>query len=224
MRSQIRFAPYNPRRKDPKVVARLKANFKKVGFLGGIIWNAKSRNLVGGHKRTEALDLINGYDGSKEKDYKIKVERVDLDEKTEKEQNIFLNSATVQGEFDLDLLKELVPDIDPYEAGLDDADLNIIGVDYLEETDEMDEDMKELVEAQDDIKKTAAEKKQAVKDAKAAHKDKLNEEWEGDEYFTVTFDNYKAKKAFMERLGLDGDDRFVKGEILAKKVEIKEKF
>ncbi len=36
-RSQINFAPYNPRKEDPEVIKKLKKNFKTVGYLGGIV-------------------------------------------------------------------------------------------------------------------------------------------------------------------------------------------
>ena len=91
-RSQINFAPYNPRKEDPSVIKKLKKNFKAVGYLGGIVWNKRSSFLVSGHKRVQTLDIMNEYDGSPEKDYDIKVESVDLDDKTEREQNIFMNS------------------------------------------------------------------------------------------------------------------------------------
>lgn len=215
-RSQIRFAPYNPRKKDPNVVAKLKRNFKKVGFLGGVVWNERSQNLVSGHKRTESLDLIHGYDGSKETDYKIKVEKVTLDDKQEKEQNIFMNAAGAQGEFDLDILRDMVPDLDHEAAGLDDYDLNIIGISAEESTDELTD---EVADIQDLIKK-----KDAIIKTKKDFKDKLTKEWEGDPYFTVTFDDYKAKTEFMQRLGLDKDERFIKGEILGRKIEVVSKF
>ena len=56
----------------------LRSNFQKVGYLGGIVWNSLSGNLVGGHKRVMAHDIHYKYDGTE--DYKIKVEAVELDE------------------------------------------------------------------------------------------------------------------------------------------------
>ena len=41
---------------------------------------------VSGHKRVQTLDIINNYDGTPETDYEIKVEAVELDDKTEREQ------------------------------------------------------------------------------------------------------------------------------------------
>jgi hypothetical protein len=63
-RSQINFAPYNPRKEDPEVIKKLKKNFKTVGYLGGIVWNQLSSYLVSGHKRVQTLDIINNYDGT----------------------------------------------------------------------------------------------------------------------------------------------------------------
>lgn len=123
-RSQINFAPYNPRKEDPEVIKKLKKNFKTVGYLGGIVWNQLSSYLVSGHKRVQTLDIINNYDGTPETDYEIKVEAVELDDKTEREQNIFMNSPSAMGEFDMEKIKVLVPEIDYKAAGLSEADMN----------------------------------------------------------------------------------------------------
>lgn len=127
-RSQINFAPYNPRKEDPEVIKKLKKNFKTVGYLGGIVWNQLSSYLVSGHKRVQTLDIINNYDGTPETDYEIKVEAVELDDKTEREQNIFMNSPSAMGEFDMEKIKVLVPEIDYKAAGLSEADMNIYGI------------------------------------------------------------------------------------------------
>lgn len=178
--------------------------------MGGIVWNEKTGNLVSGHQRLKALDAL-----EKNKDYQIRVEVVCLTDKEEKEQNIFMNSDTVQGEYDFDLLKDLLSEIDYKAAGLDENDLNIIGVDILREINEETQAVKDIIESQ----KPYEDRKEAVKEAKAATKKKLEEEWSGEPYFTVTFDNYKNKIAFMNRAGFDEDERFVKGEILSKMIE-----
>lgn len=96
-RSQINFAPYNPRKEDPEVIKKLKKNFKTVGYLGGIVWNQLSSYLVSGHKRVQTLDIINNYDGTPETDYEIKVEAVELDDKTEREQKYLHELALRNG-------------------------------------------------------------------------------------------------------------------------------
>jgi hypothetical protein len=204
-RSVIHEAAYNPRKKNPKVVAALKANFKKVGFLGGICWNKTTGNLIGGHKRLEAMDLIFNYNGSKEKDYDIKVEQIELDLKTEKEQNIFLNNKNVQGENDFELLAELLPEIDFEAAGLTDYDIQLVEsiVPDFEfgKNDEIKEEIKEL-------KEKSHKTKEQVRADKAKIKGDITEKQQSF-HFTVTFDSYTDKAEFLEGIGINGDDIFI---------------
>lgn len=84
---------------------------------------------MSGHQRISIIDEVNKYNSdTKGNDYLIRVEVVHMDEKTEKEQNIFMNNRNVQGEFDSDMLKELLDGIDYNYAGLNDFDLNMLGI------------------------------------------------------------------------------------------------
>lgn len=206
-RSQISFAPYNPRKKDKKVVEALKRNFKKVGFLGGIQWNATTGNLIGGHKRTEALDLVYDYDGTDETDYDIKVEKIELTEKQEKEQNIFLNNKRVQGEMDYEMMAVLVQEIDIEEAGLDNYDINII------ESIVPDFNFGDNKKIKEDIEdtRTTQEKKDNIKDLKKNIKNGISNNQQVS-YFVVTFKNYDDKAEFLEGIGINGDDIYITGE------------
>ncbi len=207
-RSQINFAPYNPRKKDKKVVEALKANFKKVGFLGGVQWNSVTGNLIGGHKRTEALDLVFGYDGTQKKDYEIKVEKIELDEKTEKEQNIFLNNKNVQGTTDFELMADLIQEINIEDAGLTELDLELI------ETLVPNFEFSRNVEIKEDIEgltKTAQEKKDHVKNIKKQMKENVADAQRAS-YFCVTFKDYHEKAEFLEGIGINGDDIYITGE------------
>ena len=69
-RSSIQFANYNPRKITDSALKKLKQNIKRVGMLGGIIWNERTNNLVSGHQRVTVLDQLNGYDGTDEIDFK----------------------------------------------------------------------------------------------------------------------------------------------------------
>ena len=205
-RSLIHIAAYNPRKKNPKVVEALKKNFKTVGFLGGICWNKTTGNLIGGHKRLEAMDLIFNYDGSKAKDYDVKVEQIELDLKTEKEQNIFLNNKNVQGETDFELLAEILPDINIEFAGLTDYDINIV------ESLVNDFNFGESKQIQTDMKESKPEPK--VKDKEGIKKlksDLKNNNIDNHQpfYFTVTFDSFMDKSEFLEGLGINGDQIFI---------------
>lgn len=126
-RSALNFASYNPRKISDKAKKALRDNIERVGLLGGIVWNKRTGNLVSGHQRVTILDEINGYDGNGN-DYFINVEVVDLSEKEEKEQNLFMNNKNVQGEFDEETLKTIMNDIDFSNAGFDDFDISSLGI------------------------------------------------------------------------------------------------
>lgn len=215
-RSEINFASYNPRKQDPKVIEAIRKNFKKVGYLGGIVFNKTTGNLVGGHKRVQALDTIYNYNSeTKQNNYDIKVEQVELDEKTEKEQNIFLNNKRVQGETDYELLALILPDIDIENTGLTDYDLKIVES-FVSDFKMGDNEL--ILEGADDLKKSYDEKKQEIKDLKKALKEDVNEVHRAS-YFTITFGNYNDKASFLESYGIDGDSVFIKGEDFAEKIQ-----
>ncbi|MBO7735917.1 MAG: hypothetical protein J6S67_25330 [Methanobrevibacter sp.] len=102
-RSEIKNAPYNPRVITEKARKKLKANLLKNGLMGGIVWNRRTGNLVSGHQRLNIIDTI-----YKNQDYKIPVTVVDFDLETEKKQNIALNNKEMQGDYDLEKLRELM--------------------------------------------------------------------------------------------------------------------
>ncbi len=171
-----------------------------MGFLGGIQWNKTTGNLIGGHKRLETLDLIYGYDGSPEKDYQVKVEQIELDEKTEKEQNIFLNNKRVQGETDHELMAALIQEIDIEEAGLEEYDINLI--------ESLVPDFK--YGKNEAIKQDIAnlDKKQDIKDKKSKIRKDVGES-HLQSHFTVTFNSYSEKAEYLESLGINGDTIFI---------------
>lgn len=217
-RSQINFAPYNPRKEDPEIVRKLKKNFKTVGFLGGIVWNRRTSYLVSGHKRIQTLDIINNYDGSPEKDYDIKVEAVDLDDKTEREQNIFMNSPSAMGEFDMEKMKILVPGIDYEAAGLSVADMNIYGISIMH--DEVSASTTPIVDDFEEIQRPYEERKAAVKQMKEQIRQQSEQKVEDIEsYVMLNFKSYRAKSSFMLRFGFSPDDKIIPGEMFADMVE-----
>lgn len=217
-RSQINFAPYNPRKEDPEIVRKLKKNFKSVGFLGGIVWNRRTSYLVSGHKRVQTLDIINNYDGAPGKDYDIKVEAVDLDDKTEREQNIFMNSPSAMGEFDMEKMKILVPSIDYEAAGLSEADMNIYGISIMQE--EVNAGASSVVDDFEEMQRPYEERKAAVKQMKEQIRQQSEQKVEDIEsYVMLNFKSYRAKSAFMLRFGFAPDDKIIPGEMFADMVE-----
>lgn len=128
-RSEIQFASYNPRTISEEARKALKKNLQTVGLLGGVVWNIRSGNLVSGHQKVSIMDAVNRYNPETgDNDYEFRVEVVDFDDKTEKEQNLFMNNKAVQGTYDDDMLRSLLSEIDYTNAGFSEMDLQMLGL------------------------------------------------------------------------------------------------
>lgn len=232
-RSKIHFASYNPRKISEEGRRQLKRSIKRYGVVGGIVVNKQTGyTLVGGHQKVSILDELNKYP---ENDYSLRVELIDVDEKTEKSLNIILNNPNVGGEWDFDAMREIIPDIDYKDAGLTEADLNMIGLDNLLKTEEesnladsLTEMMQPVTEQKAEEKAQRQVEKQLEKEAKAQHmkdvKQKVKEKSIKDAedmeaYIMLSFDTYEAKAAFCERFGYAPDMKFIKGETFDEQVE-----
>ena len=228
-RSAIRFADYNPRKLSDESRKTLKRGIKKFGLVGGIVVNRRTGlTVVSGHQRLSVMDDLQKFPDN---DYCIRVDVIDVDEKQEKELNILMNNPNVQGSWDFDTLAQIVPDIDWKDAGLTDADLNMIGVDYLLQTKEESSiadalsDMMAPVTEQDAADKAAKQLERATKVAhmkgvKQQVKENAQKQAENmDAYVMLSFDTFEAKAAFMARFGYDPDMKFVKGEVFSDQIE-----
>ena len=216
-RSQIKPASYNPRTISPEGRKQLKRSIKKYGVVGGIVVNQSTGyTIVGGHQKVSVLDELNKYnEATHENDYNLRVELINVDEKTEKSLNVALNNPNIGGQWDYAALARLVPDIDYQDAGLTAADLNMIGCDFLLQTEEENsianalEDMMALVTEQKEAEKAArqlerAEKVAHMKDVKQQVKEQAQETAANmDAYLMLSFDTWEAKAAFCERFGYD---------------------
>lgn len=221
-RSAIHFADYNPRKLSDESRKTLKRGIKKFGLVGGIVINKRTGlTVVSGHQRLSVMDELQKFPDN---DYKIRVDVIDVDEKQEKELNILMNNPNAQGSWDYDALARLVPDIDYKDAGLTDADLNMIGCDFLLQTEEENslagalEEMMQPVTEQKEAEKAArqlerAEKVAHMKDVKQQVKEQAQETAANmDAYLMLSFDTWEAKAAFCERFGYDPNMKFIKGE------------
>jgi hypothetical protein len=221
-RSQIHFAPYNPKLHTKEQVDAIKKNIKRVAFLGGIVFNSTTGNLIDGHKRVTALDIIHGYDGSPEKDYDIKVERIELDEKTEREQNVFQTKSRT--DLDNELLSRIIQEgIEIENAGITDEDIHII------ELECPDFEYGSNVEAREDFdalgkngkkeKELSAEEHQRNIDKIKEAKQKTRNKTEGGRFLTLTFKSFDEKAEFLEMLGFDPYAEYIPGEQIDQKIQ-----
>ena len=102
---ELKAAEYNPRkdlRPGDAENEKLKRSIQEFGYVEPVIWNKRTGTVVGGHQRLKVMKSL----GYEEVDCVV----VDLDEKKEKALNIALNK--ISGEWDNDLLANLLKDLD----------------------------------------------------------------------------------------------------------------
>ena len=186
---------------------------------------------MGGHQKISVLDELNKYP---ENDYALRVEMIDVDEKTEKQLNIALNNPNVGGEWDYDLLREIIPDIDYKDAGFTEEDLSLIGVDFLFESEEestISDDFEELMApvAQKEQARKEAKKEEKTREEQIAHNKEVKKEVaqkaeekakDMEAYVMISFDSFQNKAMFMKRMGYSEWDKFIKGEEFQDKIEV----
>lgn len=109
--SDLKAAPYNPRRISAPAQRGLRKSLEEFGDLSGIVWNRKTGHLVAGHQRVEQLRAA----GAKVKgaevvlgDRSFPVRVVSWGPRREKAANLAANNAALAGEFVPDLMPSLV--------------------------------------------------------------------------------------------------------------------
>jgi hypothetical protein len=204
-RSQVQNAPYNPRVMRDDARARLRKNVEERGMVTTFTWNRRTGNLVGGHQRLSVLDSIEGT-----KDYQLQVTVVDYDDKTEREQNLFMNNPLVHGDWDIERLQALFKDDDvsAEHAGFDAADIyKLFGdapdVQGSEQLDELAEGVRAIA---DRVGSVAL----GTKDRDSVHF-----------YAVVVFLDDETRVRFTEKIGAD-DNRFVDGRLVLKAIGLAE--
>lgn len=199
-RSKIVNAPYNPRVIDEGARKRLKKGIKRFGLVEPLVWNERTGNLVSGHQRLSIMDEI-----EKTQDYELVVSVIDIDPKSEMELNVQLNNTSMQGEYDIDLLTDMINEgADPNLLGFSDADIDILfGDSDLVEMFEDSNETKEAKETLKDIKKNRAEyAEQAKKDNDASY------------YFVVVCENSTEREELFNKMGVPFSEEFVNSEML----------
>ena len=187
-------------------------NIKAFGYLGGIVWNQRTGNLIDGHRRVKALDLLNKYDGTN--DYPVKVEVVDFDEKQEKEQMTYMALGSTRPDYEM--IAEYLPDIDYQLAGIEPYDLAQIES-FLPQVEPVN------VETIDDFfepEPTHEEKTAAVKEAKKEAQQRAVENWQNVQaYITISFADAEEKRLFCDIAGLKEGEMFIAGKDILEMIQ-----
>lgn len=202
-------------------------NIRKVGYLGGIVWNETTGNLIDGHRRIFALDLYYKYDGTN--DYDVEVEAVEFDEKTEKEQMTYM--AIANSKADLSVIATYIDDTDLKGIGVDDATINEI-LTFKEDNTEVeiptftdlfdlpDKTASVLEESSQEKDEDYEARKQAVKEAKQSQKQEARERSQDlRSYVVLSFDDSDAKADMLQYFGYDPTETIIKGEEFIQKLQ-----
>lgn len=192
-------APYNPRVMSEDARARLRDNIKRVGIIEPPIWNERTGNVVGGHQRLSVLDAL-----EKTGDYMLSVAVVNLNPNEEKEQNVFLNNPSAQGEWDWGKLRDLfeTPTFKIESSGFELTDVyHMFGESVMQ--DKPDE-LKDL-----------ADKIRSANDQFDAVRKRISDSSRSDvDYFMViVFRNNKDRTAFAAKWGME-DNKWISGDFM----------
>lgn len=242
-RSKLNGAPYNPRIIDNNAKKKLEDNLKKVGLVEPLVWNKQTGNLVSGHQRMSILDALAGTD-----DYVLDVAVVDLTPSEEKQQNVFLNNPSAQGQWQTDELFTLLKDVDVdlEKTGFETLELELLlGEEQVSELmnrssvfNIADDGLVAQAEAEDLKRQDREAEKAAKKAAKEAEKQtqeyidkakkdkRVSEDKNEDKefYSVVVFESRAQREEFQAYLGYDPGIKYVDGMRLMNKLKSVDKF
>lgn len=206
-RTELNNAPYNPRQMRPENRKRLEQKIRKHGLVEPPVWNARTGNLVGGHQRLAALDVLEGRD-----DYELTVSVIDVSEREEKELNVQLNNLSMQGDWDLEALAQLHLEDG---IGFEDMGFSNFDVDYLFQGDErfggFFEDVEEVKEAKDTLRDIKEHRKEATA--------RMEQQQQADYYFVVVCESGEERDGLLRDMGIPVSEEFVRGSFVRKWAE-----
>jgi hypothetical protein len=192
----IKNAEYNPRLMGENAKKKLKKVIREHGLVSALTWNKRTGNLVGGHQRLEQLDSL-----EKSPDYDLTVCVVDVDETEEAKLNVILNNPSMQGEWDLERLAQMTEDFD---ISLQDMGFDDFDIDYMFDGDDRFSQLANTEEAE----KTKDEI-QAVRDARAAGRETLNDRNSAMFYATVVFKNEADRDEFFKAISVPKYEQYI---------------
>jgi hypothetical protein len=202
-RTELRAAPYNPRKIDEHARKKLKKNLEGSGLVMPIVWNKRTGNIVSGHQRINVLDEL-----EKTQDYDLDVAVVDVDDTAEKKLNVFLNNQSAMGTWDLDALDGIFHEIPDYESlGFDAVDVQLLSRDDTLSTIFDESKRGDVVQSEEEIAKIKANRKH--------YKDKKREDDNAQFYAVLVFKDHSECEAFAKALNQPPNTAYFDGRRIA---------
>lgn len=208
-------AKYNPRTLSEEAKKKLQRSLRDFGLLEPVIWNKTTGLLVGGHQRLAALDALEGTD-----DYLLEVAAVELTEKQEREANVALNNPALQGEYDHDLLAELLktPELDLAATGFDLADVQVMFDDPELATIFVPNEPTKAALSDVEKQQKAAETKKRLQKERGEDNPAYVDRQDTETTAWLVFRTRAEREAFAERCGYSPDERYLDGARVAGKL------
>lgn len=196
-RSQLKRADYNPRWIDEENRKKLKKGIKKHGLVEPLIWNKRTGNLVSGHQRLSILDEL-----EKSDNYELEVAVVDISEEEEKQLNVQLNNTSMQGDFDLDMLGDLLA-----EGGgaFEDFGFSEFDIEMMSGANDRFEDF--LPDAP--AVKAAKDELKEIKNLRKEMKEGWAEEQNAEFFFVVICKDAEERAEIFRDMGVHASERYV---------------
>lgn len=217
-RSSVRLADYNPRRIGAEARAMLRHSIEKYGVVTGIVVNRHSMTVVGGNQKISILDEMMSFP---DHDYIIRAEMVDIDNPAEeKALCVMLNSPNATGEWDLDKMRDIIPDLDCTDAGLTDTDISILGLDTIPDIIDEPRHIPQSKEEQAETRRMIEENQKV---AYSAHEQQhggsslldksvpIPKKLEAESIVMLSFDSMDDRKTFLETFGFSDGDKMISG-------------
>lgn len=126
--SDLKHAPYNPRKITESSFRGLNKSIERFGYVDPIIYNKRTGNIVGGHRRFDALIKQNNGEN-----ITVDVVELDIEEREEKALNVTLNNTQIMGDWDMEKLPDLLVDI---KASIPDLEFEELRLDLLDTVEE----------------------------------------------------------------------------------------
>lgn len=220
-------AKYNPRKISSQQMKMLKKALEEFGDLGGIIFNSRTSNLIGGHQRCKALpkdapiEIIKHYDkptrtGTVAEGFiiidgeRFSYREVDWDSAREKAANIAANAHG--GEWDIEGLEEVLKDIAAADIDLDLTGFSLSDIFQTFGHDILKESPEQLIKLSEQLRSTT----EMLETAKQKTDDINNTDY----YIVIVFRSYPERKKFTDKYGLK-DNRYIDGDTIAGLIEQK---
>lgn len=217
-RDQIVNMPRNPRTISTGNLKKLRRSVEQ-GLLGPVYYNTATKHCYAGNQRLAVLDALEGSSA-----YSLDVAATKLSEAKEKEACIRLNNEALFGDWDLPILAELLKsdDVEIEDTGFEEVQLETLlgdlgeGIfseaEQSEETRETVDDVEAMAEARADEAEAARGRRQKIRETtKAEH-----EREDSERVAFVMFPSRKAREDWVEKLGLDRNERYVPAKAVAK--------